>query len=229
MEKMVLCRAKFKREVSLKKLIVAIFVATSTYAVFPQPSGIEAAVAQQIEGTVSVIPRRSSTDGVLEACGLEFSEIKRDFSTKRGAPVTMVGSFYLRLNKQAGLAYNLKLGLFDGLGNTTRPVAPSNAFISAPSGRAPKKAIRRDSDTAGYALYVGALDDDVVAAYAGILEKKKLVVGFNRAIGQQDVSASIDLTVTDANIVGGEMVRTRSDDSVRDFSSCVGDLLKSAR
>lgn len=90
--------------------------------------------------TVYTIPRRSSADGVLEACGLEFSEVKRDFSTKRGAPVTMVGSFYLRLNKQAGLVYNIKLGLFDGLGNTTRPVAPANAFISAPQGKAPKKA-----------------------------------------------------------------------------------------
>ena len=124
------------------------------------------------------------------------------------------------------MPYNLKLGLFDGLGNTTRPVAPANAFISAPLGKAPKKAIRVDSDISGYALFVGAFDDEVLAAYAGILEKKKLVVGFNRTAGQQDVSATIDLTVTAANFVNGETVRMRSNDAVNDFSSCVEDLFK---
>lgn len=191
-----------------------------------QQSSVEAELARKLEGTVYTVPRRSSADGILQACGLEFSEIKRDFSTRRGAPVTIVGSFYLRLTKLPSLVYNMKIGLFDGLGNTTTPVAPANAFISAPQGKAPKKAIRADSDTPGYTLYVGPFDDDVLAAYVGIVEKKKLVLGFNRASGQQDVTATIDLTVVDANFVNDKVVRTRSDDAVLDFVSCVGDLLK---
>lgn len=213
----------------MQKLAMLILIGTTTLNGFAQPSEIEAKVAQQIEGTVYTRPQRSSADGVLEACGLEFSEIKRDFSTKRGSPVTMVGSFYMRLTKKAGLVYTMKLGLFDGLNNNTKPIAPANAFISAPKGKAPVKAIRRDSDIPGYALFLGAIDDDVLAAYAAILEKKKLVVGFNRENGQQDVSATIDLSVVDANMVNGKMVRTRSDEPVSDFSACVADLLKLAQ
>jgi hypothetical protein len=215
-----------KWESVLNKVVLTLLIIGTAIIASAQPSAIEATISKQLEGTVYTIARRSSADGVLEACGLEFSEIKRDFSTKRGAPVTMVGSFYLRLTQKAGLVYNMKLGIFDGLSNTTRPIAPANAFISAPRGKAPKKAIRRDSDTTGYALFVGAVDDDVLAAYSEILETKKLVVGFNRAVGQQDVSATIDLTVVDADIVNNEMIRTRSDDAVNDFSSCVGDLVK---
>lgn len=212
----------------MRKVLVAVAVGTVTLPLFAQTLALDGEITRQLEGTVYTIPKRSSADGVLEACGLEFSELSRDFSTKRGAPVTMIGSFYLRLTKRSGLVYAMKLGLFDGLGNTTNPVAPANAFISAPNGNAPKKAIRMESDTPGYALFLGALDDDVLAAYAAIIDKKKLVVGFNRASGQQDVTATIDFTVVDANIVNNKVVREKSEDMVRDFSLCVGDLLKLA-
>jgi hypothetical protein len=194
-----------------------------------QNTSAEDKVAQQLEGTIRTTSHRSSADGVLEACGLEFSEVKRDFSTKRGAPVTMVGSFYLRQFQGSKLVYNLKLGLFDGLGNTLQPVAPANAFISPPHGKAPKKPIRADSDTPGFALYVGAFDDDVLAAFKAVIEKKKLVVGFNRISGQQDVAATIDLTVVETNIVNEKIIRTRSNQPVLDFSSCVNDLLKATK
>ena len=213
----------------MRNCAVLIAFLVMTLESLAQPSTVEAELARQLEGTVYTTPRRSSADGILQACGLEFSEIKRDFSTRRGAPVTIVGSFYLRLTQLPSLVYNIKVGLFDGLGNTTAPVAPANAFISAPQGNAPKKAIRMDSDTPGYALFVGPLDDDVKAAYAGIVEKKKLVVGFNRVSGQQDVTTVVDLTVVDANFVKDKVVRTRSDDAVLDFASCVGDLLKQTK
>lgn len=221
--------SKYLNADALRNLTIALLVVTSAVTASAQPSKVEAEIALNLEGTIYTIPRRSSADGVLEACGFEFSEVKRDFSTKRGAPVTMVGSFYLRLAQQAGLVYTIKLGLFDGLGNTTHPVAPANAFISAPHGKAPKKAMRRDSDTLGYALFLGTFDDDVVAAYKSIFEKKQLLIGFNRVAGQQDVTAIIDLTVVDANIVNGKMVRTRSHNGVDDFSACVGELLQLAK
>lgn len=197
------------------------------YSVYAQAADPMAELAQKLEGTIFVIPHRESADGVLTACGLEFAAMKRDFSTKQGAPVKIVGSFYLRLNKNAGFVYLLKLGVYDGF-STKNGFAPNNAFIHAPNRKSPKKAIRMQAENPGFALFLGALDDDVIAAYAGIVEKSQLVVGFNRKAGQQDVTVSLDLTVVDTQIKGDEVVRTKSNQPVADFMSCSGDLFKDA-
>lgn len=213
----------------MKKIAIWLAASSLTMSVLAQTSNLEATVAQKLEGTVHVTSQRASADGKLEGCGIEFVEIKRDYSTKRGAPVTMSGSIYFRLNEKVGLVYTLKLGLFDGLSNTTKPVAPANAFISAPQGKAPKQAIRRDSDVPGWALYVGGVDDEVMEAYKAIIEQQKLVVGFNRKAGQQDVTATIDLTVIDSNMVNDKVVREKSDKVVSDFADCMNTLVKSVK
>lgn len=187
-----------------------------------------AELAQKLEGTIYVIPHRESADGVLTGCGLEFAALKRDFSTKRGAPVKIVGSFYLRPNSNTGLAYMLKLGVFDGI-SYENGFAPNNAFISAPNGQAPVKAIRAQAENPGFALFIGLLDKEVTAAYAAILEKSQLVVGFNRKPGQQDVTFALDLTVVDTQMENDEVIRKRSGEPVANFVACSSDLLASAK
>lgn len=192
-----------------------------------QPAADMAQLAQSLEGTIYVIPHRESADGSLTACGLEFGAFKRDFSTMKGAPVKLVGSFYLRPHSTTGLAYMLKVGAFDGFGST-KGFAPANAFIRGPNGRAPKKAIRQEAENKGFALFVGALDDEVIAAIAGIAEKKQLVVGFNRKPGQQDVIFNLDLTVIDTKMGSdGQPVRTRTNAAVDEFLACSDDLINS--
>jgi hypothetical protein len=120
----------------------------------------------------------------------------------------------------------LKVGIFDGLGYTNG-FAPANAFIRGPNSRAPKKAIRHEAENKGFALFVGALDDEVIAAYAGIAEKKQLFVGFNRKPGQQDVIFNLDLTVIDTEMGSdGQPIRKRTNAAVDEFLACSDDLMK---
>jgi hypothetical protein len=190
-----------------------------------------AQLARELEGTIFVIPHRESADGVLTACGLEFAAVKGDYSTQQGAPVKIAGSFNLRQTEKIGLAYALKLGAFDGIGTESESgFAPANAFIRAPNGITPKRTIRADAEDDGFALFVGALDKDALAAFSGIAEKSQLVVGFNRKPGQQDLIFNLDLTVIDTQIGdSGKVVRKRSTRPVIEFVACSLDLMKAAQ
>lgn len=198
------------------------------FSSFSQATDPIAELVQKLEGTLYVIPHRETADGVLTGCGLEFAALKRDFSTKRGAPVKIAGSFYLRPNPNTGLAYVLKLGVFDGL-SFENGFAPNNAFISAPNGKTPAKAIKTQAENPGFALFIGGLDSDVTAAYAAITEKSQLVVGFNRKPGQQDVTFILDLAVIDTQMQNDEVVRKRSNEPVHSFVACSTDLLNSSK
>lgn len=210
----------------MRHTVLLAFFALTTLNATAQTAADMAQLAQRLEGTIYVIPHRESADGSLTACGLEFGAFKRDFSTMKGAPVNIVGSFYLRPHSVTGLAYMLKAGIFDGF-DYTNLFAPANAFIRGPNSRAPKKAIRQEAENKGFALFVGALDDEVIAAYAGIAEKKQLVVGFNRKPGQQDVTFNLDLTVIDTKMgADGQAIRKRSNAAVDEFIACSGELMK---
>ena len=210
----------------MRHTAVLAFLACATLSATAQTAADMAQLAQRMEGTIYVIPHRESADGSLTACGLEFGALKRDFSTMKGAPVKIVGSFYLRPHSVTGLAYMLKAGIFDGF-DSTNGFAPANAFIRGPNNRAPKKAIRLEAENKGFALFVGALDDEVIAAYAGIAEKKQLVVGFNRKPGQQDVTFNLDLTVIDTEMgADGQAISKRSNAAVDEFIACSGELMK---
>ena len=208
-----------------KKLGAAILVMMAN-ACLAQAPDLVAEVARKLEGTIFIIPHRESVDGQITACGLEFSALKMDFSTKGGAPVKIVGSFYIRDHTSGGLFYALKMGIADDLGENTVVSAPANAFIRAPRGKAPVKARRSDAENRGYALFVGAVDDEVVSAYRAIADQRQLVVGFNRVSGQMDVTATLDLTVIDTKMVDGKVVREKSPQPVEEFLDCTGFLLK---
>lgn len=196
---------------------------------FAQTPDVLGEVAQTLEGTILIVPHRESADGRMTACGLEFSALKRDFSTKGGAPVKVVGSFYMRNHSNGGLFYALKIGIADGLGAAPIVSAPANAFIRSPRRKAPIKARRSPGENPDYALFVVAVDDDVVSAYQAIAEQKQLVVGFNRTPGQMDVITVLDLTVIDTKMEGGKVVREKSQKPVEDFLDCTGTLFKSLK
>lgn len=194
---------------------------------FAQNADALAELAQKLEGTIFTKPHRESADGILTGCGLEFSALKRDFSTKSGAPVKVAGSFYLRPNSRTGIAYVLKLGVFDGFA-FDNGFAPYNAFISAPNRNPPTKAIRTLAENPSYGLFIGAWDKDVNAALQSIVDKRQLVVGFNRKPGQQDVAFTLDLSVVDTQMNGTDVVRKSSSEPVDQFNECSRDLLKVA-
>ena len=82
------------------------------------------------------------------------------------------------------------------------------------------------AETPGYILVVGGLDKGVSNVMNSIKDNQQLIVGFNRAPGQQDVTAKVDLTVLDTSVSDeGKVVRTKGDRTLEEFSSCVTDLL----
>ena len=194
--------------------------------VFAQPHYSQEKIQKNLAGTFSVLPLREFADGHLLACGLEFSALTPDHSTKRGAPVKVIGSYYLRTFPVVGLGYSLKLGIYDGL-TWTDPSPPSNAFVRSLRGRAPATAYRLLAETPGFALFFGPLDNSFDQTLAGIIGEGKLVVGFNRAPNQQDVVFTLDLHVENTRMVEDRVVRTRSPWMVDEFSACVEELTKS--
>lgn len=213
----------------MRKKIGVVVLAMLASACFAQSPDALKEVAQMLEGTIFIVPHRESVDGRMTACGLEFSALKRDFSTKGGAPVKIGGSFYMRNHSNGGFFYALKIGIADGLGANSVVSAPANAFIRAPRGKAPIKAVRTPSETSGYALFVGPVDAEVISAYEAIVEKNQLVIGFNRASGEMDVTTTLDLTVIDTNMVDGKVVREKGMQSVKDFLDCTGSLIKTLK
>lgn len=182
---------------------------------------------RSFEGTLYTAPHRSSTDGSLNGCGIEFAAITRDFSTGGGAYVRIDGSVYVRSHPSAGLAYLLKLGVFDDL-TSDKGWAPVGAFFSSPSSDAPPTPKRTVSDNPSYALFVGAAGKEVLAALASIVDDRRLMVGFNRKQGQQDVVTELDLAVTDISQAGGQIIRKKDDTTVPQFAACMRALTEKA-
>ena len=111
------------------------FVVLSTLqgTAFAQPEILHNVIGDDLAGTFAVQPLRESADGKLIACGLEFSASTHDRSTKKGAPVKIVGSYFLRNYSVAGLGYSLKLAIYDGL-TWTNPPPPHQAFVRSVRG-----------------------------------------------------------------------------------------------
>lgn len=191
---------------------------------FAQPEILHNVIGDDLAGTFAVLPLRESADGKLIACGLEFSALTHDRSTKKGAPVKIVGSYYLRNYSVAGLGYSLKLGIYDGL-TWTNPSPPHQAFVRSVRGPSSPTASRLLAETPGFALFFGPAYASINQVLKGIMDEGKLVVGFNRAPDQQDVVLTLDLYVESTQMVKDRVVRRRSPRMVEDFSVCVNELL----
>lgn len=206
-------------------LALAFLLASIATPAAAQLTAEEEALFRQMEGTLFVKDHAETVQGRLRACGLEFAALTRDFSTKKGAPVKLIGSYYLRRFEGNGsIYYTLKLGVFEGPG-LDKPSAPNSAFARGRSGEGPSKSPQKTgSDSPGFALFIGALDETFTHLYEGIVGENLFIVGFNRKPGETDVSAEIDLSVQDTRSDRGEIIRERSPRMVKQFVSCVGAL-----
>lgn len=196
------------------------------HALTPSPQPPPAPAATVAAGTLYVRHHRETVDGKLTACGLEFAAVTLDHSTRRGAPVKLAGRYELRAWPQGGPGYSLKLGLYDGLA-WENPVAPHNAFVQAPRGPAPRRPLRLDAANPGYALFFDALDETFNATFRSIVEDRTFVVAFNRAAGQQDVTAVIDVQVAGTRTLDGQAVQELTTETGDDFRACAQALFKS--
>lgn len=213
----------------MKKSVFAVLVLTGGAVALAQPTAAERELLTLVEGTTFVISHRNTKDGEPSSCGLEFSVVTRDNSTKQGAPVILSGSYFIHLINGPGLGYMLKLGVRDGFDARTKPTRPHLATIRSPSGKAVRHAFGGAAEDPGYALYGGPLADGALQVYEAIVAEKSFVVGFNRSPGQQDVNVKVDLTVKDSRAEGEKMVRDRSPEMVDEFVSCSGSLIDAAR
>lgn len=213
----------------MKKTVCAVLALIASLAAMAQPTPAERELLALVEGTAYVASHRNTKDGEPSACGLEFSVITRDLSTKQGAPVILTGSYFINLVDGIGLGYMLKLGIRDGLDARVQPTRPNLATIRAARGKAVKHAFNAPGQDPGYALFGGPLSDDALQVYEAIVTERSFVVGFNRKPGQQDVSVKVDLTVKDSRAEGEKMVRDRSPEMVDEFVSCSADLVDAAR
>ncbi len=211
---------------SLTSLLLAslsVCAAASTRA-SPGP-GPEAATAAVAAGTLYVKHHRETIDGRLSACGLEFAAVAIDHSTRQGLPVKLAGRYELRAWPQGGPGYSLKLGLYDGL-TWDHPVAPHNAFVRAPRGPAPRRPLRLDAANPGHALFFDALDDTFAATFRSIVEDRSFAVAFNRAAGEQDVTALIDVQVAATRTQDGRTLRELTTETGDDFRACANELFQ---
>jgi hypothetical protein len=186
-----------------------------------QPPVTEAASA----GTLFVKHQRETVDGKLSACGLDFAVVTIDHSTRQGAVVKLAGRYDLRGWPQGGLGYSIKLGLYDGL-EWVHPVAPHNAVVGSPRGPASRRPQRLEAQTAGYALFFDALDESFASTFRAIQEERRFVIAFNRAAGERDVTAEVDLQVASSRVVDGQTVRELTTETADDFLTCASELFK---
>jgi hypothetical protein len=195
------------------------------HAQAPAPQRPEAPATAVAAGTLYVKHHRETVEGKLTACGLEFAAIALDHSTRQGAPVKLAGRYELRAWPQGGPGYSLKLGLYDGL-TWDHPVAPHNAFVRAPRGPAPRQPLRLDAANPGYALFFDAVDDTFSSTFRSIAEDRTFVVAFNRAVGEQDVTALIDVQVAGTRTQDGKTVQELTTETGDDFRACANELFK---
>jgi hypothetical protein len=203
-------------------------IASSSLPGTASPIGQGTAPDTPSAGTLFVKHQRETVDGRLSACGLDFAVVAVDHSTRDGAIVKLAGRYDLRGWPQGGLGYSLKLGLYDGLG-WTHPVAPHNAAVGSPRGPAARRPQRLDAQNAGYALFFDALDESFATTFRHILEERSFVIAFNRAPGERDVTAEVDLQVAGTRVEHGRTHREMTTETADDFLACADELFKAHR
>lgn len=185
-------------------------------------------LADKMLGTVGAGSQRSSNDGDLKACGMDFVALGRDFSTKKGALFKAVGSYYFR-NTNGGPQFWLKLGVFE-----VDPRKPSdikishlgNAHVAAEKQAAIKPKLKIDSDTPGFYIYVFEGSEAATKTWFEFLKTGKLIIGFNRLKNQQDVIFKFDGTVASAKFIGNEFIRQHSREQLDEVEVCTDLLLQ---
>lgn len=185
-------------------------------------------LANKMIGTIHAGGQRVSNDGELKGCGMDFIALGRDFSTKRGSLYKAVGSYYFR-NVNGIPQFWLKLGVFDI--NLEKPgneksSAIGNAHVASNGNMALKPKLKIDSDSPGFFIYIFESTETAAKVWGEFLQSGKLIIGFNRKAGQQDVTFTFDGTLSSAKVIGNEFIRQQSRDQLDEVGNCTSQLIK---
>ena len=152
-----------------------------------------------------------------------YRAVYKDYATRKGNLVTIVGNIaYVRNKQRSNITLSLKIGMVDSLDPKGKPEPPFFAYLQTPHGTtAGSKAIQFDSDTPGFRNFVYQFDGDTLKVYEDILSGAPVTIGFNRRKGGLDVLVPLDLKVADSTIAAdSSFKRRRSDDMLDQFSVC---------
>ena len=181
----------------------------------------------ELIGTISVSFQPLASGGTLKGCSLAYQAVAVDHATRSGRPVTLVGNISTMFFDNPVLS--LKVGLSDIL-TTGKPTfeAPWFAYLTTGSSSTAKARYNRETGEPGFRLFVVPLfDDSVVQVVAGMIADKKVTIGFTQKEQGLDVTAPLDLTVSEVGQLEGKVVRKHSEDAVLRFRACFESLLKS--
>lgn len=185
-------------------------------------------LANQMIGTIHAGSQRASNDGELKGCGMDFITLGRDFSTKNGSLYKAVGSYYFR-NVNGAPQFWLKLGVFDlnlEKPGDEIPSAIGNAHVASNGQMALKPKLKIDSDTPGFFIYIFDSTEAAAKIWMEFLQSGKLLIGFNRKVGQQDVVFTFDGNVHSAQFIGNQFIKQKSSDQLDAVADCTSQLIK---
>jgi hypothetical protein len=181
-------------------------------------------IAQEMQGTLSVKPMMQYKEGVVDACGFDFTAMAFDYSYKGGDPFILNGSFAVRQYRSETLAIAYKVGTLVWSGDELKPEAPHMAWIKFGKHIFKSKTVS-DSDSDGYRLYAVGMSNEFKNIIPVIQKQQEVFVGFNRKDGGLDVVVKLDLNVRETNAVKDKFVRTRDKNLGPEFIACFGELL----
>lgn len=212
----------------MKKVALALSLLWACHVSAAEQSKAIDQLANKMLGTIHAGSQRASNDGELKGCGMDFIALGRDFSTKRGSLYKAVGSYYFR-NVNGAPQFWLKLGVWDI--NFENPgieklSSIGNAHVASNGQMALKPKLKIDSDTPGFFIYIFESTEDAAKVWGEFLRDGKLLIGFNRKAGQQDVVFTFDGTISSARLIGNEFIRQRSRDQLDEVGYCTAQLVK---
>lgn len=186
-----------------------------------------AADMSSLEGTFEVQFRPMQTEGIREGCSLTFNTVGRDYATRQGSLVSLIGNITFSRNKaRTAIILSLKLGVVSILDEHPKPEAPYFAYIQTPMATTATHTYAQfDSpDTDGAKMFVYQLDDEVMKVMEDMANQQPLIIGFNRRKGGMDILVPLDLMVFESVATPQGIQRRRSPAMLHNYLSCTSEV-----
>lgn len=217
----------------MKKLITALLTTTLLISSGAYAENVANDALTSLIGTLEITSSRTSANGKLVGCEINYGAIIFDNTYSQGAPYIVKGTLGVNgLNNNSSLALGLKVATYrlypQKNGDiSTKPERPYLAYLKASNGINNVNGYlnKTDSDNMdGGVFYVYKFDAILAEMLAEMVNTKTISIVFNRRENGYDVTVPIDLTVTSVNDKG---TRSYSDKNMHEFSVCYSDLLNS--
>jgi hypothetical protein len=211
---------------TFSRAAVVVFICSFAYPLLAQGQDTRLFVPS-LAGTVEVSHARQQRGGRLEGCSLIYSTIVQDFAYAKGDYVLANGSFTFYAMKDQPVGFSLKVGLKQSNGSIE---APSFAYLQFGNKNTASSATHSSaSDTPGYALWMGAVTQDVSAVLSALMQGETVTLGFSRTKGGIDTLAPINIEVASTTRQGDEFVRQYSETASFEFAYCMKTLIAQAK